>query len=433
MPDPASREPVATPTATPAAIPGGSRGGAVLVAALAVDSLGNGLFLPLSLVFFLELTEVPLALLGVLLTAANALALPVPLWAGALADRVGALPVVVGAQALQAAGFLAHAHVDGPVGVFWAAALVAVGVRFFWSSVFTARADHADGGGRWAADTWFSVANGARTAGLAGGGLVTGVVVADGRAGTYVVVAHAAATCFASAAVLIAAFVRAPRPAGARPVDRAGGRRGGYAALLRDRPFLALVGLNTVFALASVLLGLALPTVVREDLRAASWLTGAVLAGNALLVAVLSVPVGARLPRHRRTRVVALAAALWTAWALAMAVLGPGTPGLAVALAAATLLFTAAELLHAPASTALAAAAAPAHARGRYLASFQYSFAFASIAAPAFFTTLFAVGTAAPWLVLAALSAAGGGGVLLLERVLPRRAVHHGAGTGARG
>ncbi|WP_337063366.1 MFS transporter [Kineococcus sp. G2] len=410
----------------PAAAPGGSRGGAVLVAALAVDSLGNGLFLPLSLVFFLELTDVPLALLGVLLTVANAVALPVPLWAGVLADRVGALPVVVGAQVLQAAGFLAHAHVDGPVGVLGAAALVAVGVRFFWSAVFTALADHADGGGRWAADTWFSVANGARTAGLACGGLVTGVVVADGRAGTYVAVAHAAAACFAAAAVLIAVFVRAPRPAGAHPAgdEEAGG---GYGVVLRDRPFLALVGLNTVFALASVLLALALPTVVREDLRAAPWLTGAVLAGNALLVAALSAPVGARLPRYRRTRVLALAAALWTAWALALAVLGPGGAGVAVALAAATVLFTAAELLHAPASTALAAAAAPPHARGRYLASFQYSFALASIAAPAFFTTLFAAGTAAPWLALAALAAAAGAGVLLLERVLPRAAVHPAA------
>jgi len=36
-----------------------SRGGGVLVAALAVASLGNGLFLPLSLVFFLALTDVP--------------------------------------------------------------------------------------------------------------------------------------------------------------------------------------------------------------------------------------------------------------------------------------------------------------------------------------------------------------------------------------
>ena len=35
-----------------------ARGGSVLIGALIVDSLGNGLFLPLSLVFFLKLTTV---------------------------------------------------------------------------------------------------------------------------------------------------------------------------------------------------------------------------------------------------------------------------------------------------------------------------------------------------------------------------------------
>ncbi|MEV0878556.1 MFS transporter [Micromonospora echinofusca] len=402
--------------------PGGrSRGGAVLVAALTVDSIGNGLFLPLSLVYFLRLTDVPLALLGVLLSAATVLTLPVPLWAGSLADRVGALPVVVASQLLQAAGYLAYAWVRGPVGVFVAAALVAVGVRFFWSTVFTAVADHADGSpGGWTRDTWYAISNGARTAGLAVGGLTTGVVVADGRAATYRAVAYAAAACFALAAVLIAACVRIPPPAG----GPAGSGRGGYATLVRDRPFLALIGLNTVFALSSMMLGLALPTVMLTDLRGPAWLTSAVLAGNAFLVALLSAPVGTRLPRHRRTRAVALAAALWTVWGVAMATLGPGRLGVVAALlVAATLLFTVAEVVHAPASAALAAAAAPVAARGRYLAAFQYSFALASMVAPAFFGTLYEVGTAAPWLTLALLNALGVVGVLLLERRLPPAAL----------
>ncbi|MBQ1073465.1 MFS transporter [Micromonospora sp. C31] len=402
--------------------PGGrSRGGAVLVAALTVDSIGNGLFLPLSLVYFLRLTDVPLALLGVLLSAATVLTLPVPLWAGSLADRLGALPVVVASQLLQAAGYLAYAWVSGPVGVFAAAALVAVGVRFFWSTIFTAVADHADGRpDGWARDTWYAISNGARTAGLAVGGLTTGVVVADGRTVTYRAVAYAAAACFALAAVLIAACVRIPPP----PARPAGPAPGGYATLVRDRPFLALIGLNTVFALSSMMLGLALPTVMLTDLRGPAWLTSGILAGNAFLVALLSAPVGARLPRHRRTRAVALAAALWTVWGLAMAALGPGRLGVVAALlVTATLLFTVAEVVHAPASAALAAAAAPVAARGRYLAAFQYSFAIASMLAPAFFGTLYEVDTAAPWLALALLNALGVAGVLLLERRLPPRAL----------
>ena len=407
-------------------VPSRSRGGAVLVAALAVDSLGNGLFLPLSLVYFLALTDVPLALLGALLTVANAVTLPVPLWAGALADRVGALPVVVGAQVLQAVGFLGYAWVDGPVGVFTAAALVAVGVRFFWSTVFTAVADHADGDPTgWSKDTWYSISNGARTAGLAVGGLGTGVVVADGGEATYRAVAWGTAACFAVAAVMIAAFVRTPAVLREEQVSSATG----YAAVLRDRPFLGLVALNTVFALSSIMLALALPTVVLTALQGPAWLTSVVLAGNAVLIAVLATPVGTRLPRYRRTRVLVLAAGLWTAWGLAMAVLPDGRLSLlAPALVAATLLFTAAELLHAPASIALAASIAPVASRGRYLAAFQYSFAIASIVAPAFFATTFEADAAAPWLVLAAANAASLAGVVLLERRVPATALRDAPG-----
>lgn len=441
---------------TPASPAGRTRrGGAALVTALVIDSLGNGLFLPLSLVFFLHLTDVPLAQLGVLLTLANAITLPIPVWVGALVDRFGARPLVVTAQLLQAAGFTAYAHVHGPAGVFAASALVAIGVRVFWSSVFTAIAEHAETdraarpGTAWSTDTWFSVANGARTAGLAVGGLATGLVIADGREGTYIGVAYASAVCFALAAALIAVLVPAPTaksrtaplaeltteeaidvgpvstsPGSSTSTAGAAPAAPGYRALLRDTPFAALTAINTIYALSSIMLGLALPTVVLTVLQAPAWLTASVLAGNAGLIALLSAPVGVRTLRFRRTRVLVAAASLWAAWAVGMALLSPGSLMVViVVVVAVTLPFTAAELLHAPASTALAAAAAPEGARGRYLAVFQYSFTIASIAAPAFFTTLASVTDALPWLVLAALNGSSVVVLLRLEQWLPAAAV----------
>jgi MFS family permease len=397
-----------------------SRGGPVLIGALAVDSLGNGLFMPLSLVYFVELTDVSLALIGVLLTIANAVTLPIPIWVGTLADRFGALPLVVGAQLLQAVGFLAYAWVTGPVGILVSSALVAVGVRFFWSAVFTAIADHVDGGtSTLSRDTWYALANGARTAGLAAGGLVTGIVVADGRDATYRAVAYAAAVCFAAAAVLIMAFVRTGPGHEHPPLERSG-----YATLLRDRPFLGLIGLNAVYALSSMMLGVALPTVILHGIEGPAWLTSVLLAGNAVLIAVLSAPVVACLAGFRRTRSIIVAAALWAAWCVSLAVLVPGQPGWVLpVLVGGTLLFTAAELVHAPVSMGLAAAAAPPAARGRYLATFQYSFTISSIIAPAFFATLFELLPAAPWIALGLLNVASIAGVLLLERRLPAAAL----------
>ncbi len=395
--------------------PATTRGGGVLIGALVIDSLGGGLFMPLSLIFFTKLTDVPLGLLGILISVANIIPLPIPIWAGTLADRFGALPLVIGAQALQAVGFLAYPWVHEPVGIFVAVALTAVGVRFFWSAIFTAIADYVDGSATPRnKDTWYAWANMARTAGLGVGGLVTGAAIADGHAGGYRAIAYAAAGCYAGAAVTITAFVRAPR---IRHLEELPGS--GYATLLRDRPFLALTGINTVFALSSMMLGLALPTFLVDGLKAPAWLTSVVLVGNAVLISLLGGPLVSRLRPFRRTRLIVLAAGLWTVWSLVLAVLPPGRLAwVAPLLVGATLLFTVAEVIHAPVSMSMAAAVAPAQIRGRYLAAFQYSFTIAGIIGPTFFTALFGVARGLPWVMLAVVNVLAAGAVLLLERTL---------------
>ncbi len=299
-----------------ASAPVRSRGGSVLVAAVTVDSIGNGLFTPLSLVYFVRLTSVPLVLVGVLLTVANLAALPIPIWAGTLADRIGPLRLVVASELTMAVGFLAYAAVTGPVGILVAAMLVAVGVRVFWCTIFTLVADYADGrpGGR-GVDAWYAISNAARTAGLALGGLTTGLVVADGSASAYRGVAYGAAVCLAVAGALVATGVRAPHR---EAVD---GEPVGYRELVRDRPYLGLVALNTVYAMTSMMLAITLPTVVLAG-AGPVWLTAVLLAANAVLITVLSAPIVRRLGRVRRTRSVAVAAGLWTVWCVLMAVVG---------------------------------------------------------------------------------------------------------------
>ncbi len=395
------------------------RGGAALVGSLLLASLGSGLFLPLSLVYFTALTDIPLALLGTLLGAANTITLPVPLCAGALADRFGARSVVIGAQALQAASFLCYVWVHSPVMVFLAAAVGAVGVRFFWSSIFTLIADYTDQAHA-RQELWYARANIARTVGIGAGGLAAGLLIANGGADAYRAIAYASFACFTVAAATLAAFLRMPshRPVkGSIPLF-------GYRDLLKDRPFLALTSVNTLYALSTLMLGLALPTFVRVVLHRSAWLTSAVLVGNAVLIALLGNSVTRRLAHLRRTRVICAAGGLWACWSLALGGIACGriTWAAPAALIAATLMFTLAEVIHAPASMALAADGAPPRARGRYLAGFQYSFVFAEIIAPVFFTNLFGFGHAIPFLALGALNIAAIACTLRLERhVLPAR------------
>lgn len=411
----------AAPTA--AAAERRSRGGGVLIGALLVDSIGNGLFLPLGLVFFTKVTPVPLATVGVLLSVANLTQLPIPLLAGALADRFGALRLVSIAQALQAAGYAAAAFASNSATILVSATMTAVGVRVFWSSIFTAVADYVDAGrGGRSKDHWFAWTNMSRTAGLGIGGVLTGLAMSlpGANAHTYRTIAVGTAACFTVAGLANRLFVRAPRNASG---DGHGVPKG-YLGLLRDLPYLGLIAANTVFAVCTMMLALTLPTIVLVELHGPAWTVSALLVAVTVLIAVATAPVIARLGAPRRTRVLAAAACCWALWSAALALLRSGAAGWGVPLVAgAALFYCAATIIHAPVSMALAEAVAPREARGRYLAGFQYSFTLAEIIAPAFFTSLFARWDGLPWLVLACVSVLTGLGLLALEQRLPRSAL----------
>lgn len=321
-----------------------SRGGPILIGALVVDSIGGGLFLPLGLIYFTRVTDVPLTKVGILLSVANLLQFPIPLLAGFLADRFGALPFVILAQGLQAAGNLTAGFVRGPVGIFVAATLLAVGVRLFWSTVFTAIADYVDGSTRRRTkDYWYAWAGMSRTAGLGFGGLITGLVIAGPGTdpATLRRIAFAAALCYVIAAVTIVVAVRAPH---AR-ADSEPEKLAGYGPLLRDRPYLGFTLVNAVFALSSMMLPLALPTVVLTQLRGPTWLVSGVLVGNTIIVSVVTAPIIGRLRPFRRTRLLVTAATLWTVWALIMATLHGSSAGVVVTLVVASLFFCSASVI----------------------------------------------------------------------------------------
>lgn len=82
-----------------------------------------------------------------------------------------------------------------------------------------------------------------------------------------------------------------------------------------------------------------------------------------------------------------------------------------------------AELIHDPASNALASEAGPDALRGRYLAIFQLSWSSANILAPGLFTLLFTVHPVFPWLVMAGLILSASLMILCIEPNLPQQAV----------
>ncbi|BCL25362.1 MFS transporter [Streptomyces aurantiacus] len=413
-----------------------------LLVAVAVDALGTGLYLPLSLLYFVKVTDLGLATLGVLISVTTALTLPVPLVVGRLVDRFGPRLVVACGQALQGLGFLFYLAVSGASSLVAAVLVSSLGLRVYWSSVFTLVADQADAeatsaegtsaegtsaAGVDAKDHWFARTGMIREAGGGGGALLAGAVLAVDSARVYEGLILGSALAFLVAALVVVLAVpstpHAPPPAQGHF---------GHRALLRDRPYLALIGTCTIFALCSSFLALSLPLYVVDGLSGPDWLPGPLLAMNTLLLATCTAGV-TRFVRRRctRARAMAWAGGLWVLWCAASAAAVLVSSRMLVPfLVAVVVCYTTAEMVYGPASNALAAAAAPAGSRGTYLAAFQYSFAGANIIAPSLFGLLFSQNRLFPWLAVGLLAALGAVLMLRLEHRLPREhgTVRHKAG-----
>ncbi|MBQ1010193.1 MFS transporter [Micromonospora sp. M51] len=361
-------------------------------------SIGSGLFLPLSLVFFVELTDIRLSMLGVLVGLAGFTSVLVPAVAGRLADRYGARRLVLVAQGIQALAYLWYAFARDPLSVFIVTAIMSIGGRLFWSTIFAALADHAQDGLRpqhW----WFALANIARTAGIAAGGIITGAALTIPGTRVYIVLALLAASCLAGSVLLMLPVARS------RARARVPGASQAQGTVLRDGRFLGLLSTNVVFAISTLLLGLTVPVVMKTALDGPGWVSSVVLVANALLISGFGI-IGARQGGRREPFAVLRTAAV--AWVVGCALLAfaasSALPFAVAPLAAAVLAFSLAEILHAPTSVAIVSNMAPEAERGDYLAVWQYSFMAAEIGGPILFGTLFTLHHSTPFLVVLALN-----------------------------
>lgn len=388
---------------------------ASLTASLVFVSIATGLFLPLSLVFFTELTVIPLSVVGVIVGLSGLASVPVPAMAGRLADRYGAIRLVMVAQTIQAVAFAGYVFARDSLSVFVVTALMSIGGRLFWSTIFAAVADHASADAR--QQHWFAITNIARTAGLAAGGVITGIVLTVPGTTVYIMLADAAALCLAASAVLMlpaAAWQSLTRSSTPQSLPS---QSPSPDSVLRDARFLGLLTTNTVFAISTLLLGLTIPVVVHDALNGPGWLSSVVLVGNALIISSLGIVGARRAARHRPFSVLRMAATCWAAGCALLAIAASTALPVAMAiLAAAVFAFSFAEIRHAPTSVAIVSSMAATSRRGDFLAVWQYSFMAAEIICPILFGTLFTVQHAAPFLVVLALNLVALAALTLLQR-----------------
>ncbi|MFD4370945.1 MFS transporter [Streptomyces sp. NPDC058486] len=370
-----------------------------LAGLLAVNAVGNGLFLSVATLWFTLGLGYAASRVGVALTVAGLVGVLATIPAGRACDRWGARRVLTWLHVLQAAAVAAYT-LAGAFPVFLVlACLVTAGGR----ANATARgALYAE-----------ALPSATRTRALALLRAVNNVGIGAGAAlGALVPVfggdlAYRAALCVTAAAFLLALLPLRRIVATGRGTGRAA-EAAPPAHPLRDLPYLAVTALNAIVNTLYVVLEVALPLWLLGHTGAPASLVGGLLVVNTALVVVLQVRAArdvtgpSRAARaFRRGGLLVAAACVTAAYA---AHRSPGTA--AAVLVAAVVLLTLGEVTSQAGSWTLSYDLAPPHAQGAYQGVYQTGVSLSAALGPGLLTLLVLPHGLAGWTALAALFAA---------------------------
>ncbi|WP_406084005.1 MFS transporter [Streptomyces virginiae] len=371
------------------------RGHGLFITGNLIDSVGNGMLLPLGLLYFTDVQGLPLARVGAAMTVGQAVALPVTFLAGRLMDRIGPKSVVVWANILSAAGFALFLLAREPWHVAGVYVLVQAGINMYFTAQRTlithvTRADERR--------SWFAFTGSLRNVGLAAGSAAAvGALTVFGSGSLRWMIAVDAATYLLAAACFASLTTTPPRPDGTPPsalVTRAD----------HTRRYLLLVALNIPYVLAQAALAVLVAVYTTRALELPASAASMLFVVNTVIVSACSTAVTAHLaPKVPRHAVVAgYLIMAFGMWAFAL----PALPGAAstawAALVVAIVLFSLAEILLGPALSELSVSLTPQAAGGFTQGLYQFSWAVGMVAAPALFTALLEAGPLLPWGVEAA-------------------------------
>lgn len=390
-----------------------------LLIALMIDALGSGLFVPISLLFFVATTPLALPKVGLALSVAAVVRIPATILAGPITDRAGARRTVVASQLLQAVGFGSYVFVESFWSLVLTAGLVQVGNSLFWVAYQSLASEAAPSHSQ---EYWFAMCSAMRTAGTALGGIGAGVAISIGGHGGYSFIAVINAISFAVAALLIGRSARDKRlPNPTRKVAEPSWTTvDGWRSVLADGPFLEFVVLNFGFTLLSLAFALATPVYLVQTVGLPIWTPGVVLALNAVLGTAGVPSVVKRISGRVRLRVLTVSQAmLGIGFAFFLATdYSPLVAGLALALVG-VILVAGCEIIQGSVVPAIVIDAAPPRNVGRYMSAYQLTFAVGDMIAPTLVTRALAHGAVTLWVPMIAIAGLGIFLIALIARRMP--------------
>lgn len=381
------------------------------VTAIIADTVGSGLFMPITLLYFLAMTDLSLVQVGSALSLSAILTMPGAFVIGSLVDRFGPRRMMLVGNLVQAVGMVAYLWADSLLAVALWTALLNLGRQGFWGSFGNVVTAISAPGER---ELWFGFLQAVRNIGYSVGGVLAGVALQIGTDLAYesVVVINAVTFVIAFGLLLDVPDHRAPHPVDA-PTE-------GWGVVLRDGPYLRLVLGQLGFVAGMMVLNFALPVYAAETIDLPGWVVGAIFTLNTAMVGLGQGLVVRRMTGHVRARMMGLAQLVFVV-SYALFVLAGWLPvwlGVVVILVGAAV-YTFGELAGGPVFSATAAEAAPDHLRGRYLGLFQLSWGLGGAVTPVAFTWLLDRGPTTLWWVLILVALASGAYLQTLPRVLP--------------
>jgi predicted MFS family arabinose efflux permease len=360
-----------------------------LIAGTGLNSFGNGLTLPFTLIFLHEVRGIALPTVGLLLAVPGVVGLLAVPVSGALVDRLGPRTVLRIALAAQALAYLGIAAAHSPAAALPAVVLLGLGQGPSFPASNALLSGLVQGG--WAARAFgvqFTVLN----ACLGIGGLVGATFVDVSVPSTFLALFITnAVSCVAYALVL-------PRPA-ADPGHGTDADAPSYREVLGDPVFRRVLLVSLLFALTGYS---ALDGGVAAYGRVVGGVSPRVIAlvfvVNTVVIVLGQLTVLRLLRSRRRSEALAGAAAVWAlSWALLLAVPVLSSGGRVAAVLAYGGVFGLGETLMAPVLGPLVNALATDRLRGRYNAMQGATFSVAFVVGPALAALLVGTGLGTVW------------------------------------
>lgn len=389
-----------------------------------VNSLGNGIVFPFIVIYLHNVRGISFAAAGLALSVGAIAALVAGWGAGSIVDRFGGRNTLLVGLLLQAVSFALFPLIRDTWDAVALLALEGAGTACFWPGQSTLLSKLTPPERTHSA---FALQRISMNLGLGLGGVIGGLIASTQHPDSFTTLFLLDAATFL---VFIGVLSTIREPAVAAPSDEGAQAVGGYRAVLTDRNFLWLIGLNVIFVAVGYEVFALLPPFAKNYAGVSERWVGTMWLANTLLIVLIQLPVSKALEDRRRMRALALMSLLFAAAALIVLGGGIWLTGTAAALVfvSATLVFGLGETLQGPTQAPLVADLAADHLRGRYFAVSAMSWSAGSILGPAIGGPLLGWHPLAVWPLAAAVSVLAAAGCVALERRLPQRVLRSPVG-----